>query len=138
MTTKPPTSKPRRGKLKLTQDRVVGGIVFAIETDGVEKAKLLFDMLNTYYSTEPGWPETALEIRKLFADIRKQEEERRYAEKEAKRALDRLKATTPSTLITNNNENRNIGKEEIDMDVDVKSPGNTIARTIKIIKEDEE
>lgn len=130
MTIKPLTPKPRRGKLKLTQARVVEGIIFAIETDGIEKAKQLFDMLNTYYSTEPGWPETALEIRKLFAEIRKQEEQKRHAEKEAKRELDRLKATTPSTFITNTNENKNVGKEEIDMDVDVKSPGNTIANTI--------
>lgn len=138
MTTKTPSTKPHRGKLKLTQARVVEGIMFAIETDGVEKAKLLFDMLNTYYSTEPGWPETALEIRKLFAEIRKQEEQRRHAEKEAKRELDRLKATTPSTLITNNNEAKSIGQADVDMDIDVKCPGNTIARTIKIDRKDDE
>jgi hypothetical protein len=63
MTTKPSIGKPRRGKLKINQERLVEGIRFAIKTDGVEKARLLFDMLNTYYSTEPGWAEAALEIR---------------------------------------------------------------------------
>ena len=137
MTNKNPQPKSRRSKLKLTQARVVEGIIFAIETDGVEKAKHLFDILNTYYSTEPGWSETALEIRKLFAEIRKQEEQKKHAEKEAKRELERLKATTPSTLITNNNEAKSIGQADVDMDIDVKSPGNTIARTIKIDRKDE-
>lgn len=138
MTPKAPTSKPNRGKLKITQDRVVGIICFAIETDGVEKAKILFDMLNTYFSTEPGWPETALEVRKLFAGLREQEEQERQEEKEAERRLKELKATTPNAVVYNSNEAKAIGSAEIDkMDVDVNSPGNNIARIIQLGKDDD-
>ena len=106
----PATKRPKlkRGKLKITQQRVVDIISFTIKTDGVEKARIFFDMLNTYFSTEPGWPETALEVRKLFADIREQEAQEKQAEKEAARKLEELKVTTPSTLIYNTNDARTL------------------------------
>ena len=132
MTTKPSIGKPRRGKLKINQERLVEGIRFAIKTDGVEKARLLFDMLNTYYSTEPGWAEAALEIRTLFAEIREEELRKQREEK-----LEELRTAAPNIHLQNNSAStsdaKNIGKAEIDkMGVEVNSPGNNIARIINI------
>ena len=135
------TDNTKRGKLKITQERVVKNILFAIKTDGPEKGKLLFDMMNSYFSTEPGWPETAMEVRTLFAEMREKEEREILAEKEAKWKLEEMKVSNPSTLIynTNTNDAKNIGKAEIDkMSVDVNSPGNNIARTIKLGKKYDE
>ena len=142
------TSDPKQiqtsGTLMITQERVVKDILFAIKTDGLEKAIQLFDILNKYFSIEPGWAETALEIRTLFAELRKVEEDEKKTEKEVERRLEELKATSPKTLILNSNTNKNSGKTEIDsidkMDVGIYSPGNNIAKTItldKIEKEDE-
>ena len=142
------TSDPKQiqtsGTLMITQERVVNDILFAIKTDGLEKAIQLFETLNTFFSIEPGWAETALEIRTLFADLRKKEVEASQAEKEAERRLEELKATSPKTVILNSNNNKNCGKTEIDsidkMDVGIYSPGNNIAKTItldQIDKEDE-
>ena len=142
------TSDPKQiqtsGTLMITQERVVNDILFAIKTDGLEKVIQLFDILNKYFSIEPGWAETALEIRTLFADLRKKEVEASQAEKEAERRLEELKATSPKTVILNSNNNKNSGKTEIDsidkMDVGIYSPGNNIAKTItldQIDKEDE-
>ena len=127
-----PIGKPRRGKLKINQERLVEGIRFAIKTDGVEKARLLFDMLNTYYSTEPGWAEAALEIRTLFAEIREEELRKQREEK-----LEELRTAAPNIHLQNNSAStsdaKNIGKAEIDkMGVEVNSPGNNIARIINI------
>ena len=142
------TSDPKQiqtsGTLMITQERVVKDILFAIKTDGLEKAIQLFDILNKYFSIEPGWAETALEIRTLFAELRKVEEDEKKTEKEVERRLEELKATSPKTVILNSNTNKNSGKTEIDsidkMDVGIYSPGNNIAKTItldKIEKEDE-
>lgn len=64
-------SKCRRGKLRITQESVVGIILYAIETDGLEAARSFFEQMNKYCSTERGWPETAREIRDIFAERRK-------------------------------------------------------------------
>jgi hypothetical protein len=132
MTTKTSTGKPRRGKLKITQERLVEGIRFAIKTDGIEKARLLFDMLNTYYSTETGWAEAALEIRTLFAEIREEELRKQREEK-----LEELRTAAPTIHLQNNSSNtnnaNNIGKAEVgQMDVEVTSLGNNIAKIINI------
>ena len=128
MTNNPTIGKPRRGKLKINQERLVEGIRFAIKTDGVEKARLLFDMLNTYYSTEPGWAEAALEIRTLFAEIREEELRKQREEK-----LEELRTAAPRIVMANKNEARSIDKMEIgEMGVEVNSPGNNIARIINI------
>ena len=102
-----PNNKQKRGKLKITQERVVENVRFAIKTDGEEKGKLLFDIMNTYFSTEPGWPETAMEVRLLFAELREQEEKGKQAEKEAKRRLAEQKASMPPVLVMNQNTNTN-------------------------------
>jgi hypothetical protein len=132
MTTKPSIGKPRRGKLKINQERLVEGIRFAIKTDGIEKARILFDMLNRYYSTEPGWAEAALEIRTLFAEIREEELRKQREEK-----LEELRTAAPNIHLQNNatntNDTKNIRKVEVEqMDVEVTSPGNNIARIINI------
>ena len=126
MTNNPTIGKPRRGKLKITQERLVEGIRFAIKTDGIEKARLLFDMLNTYYSTETGWAEAALEIRTLFAEIREEELRKQREEK-----LEELRTAAPTISVTS--EAKAVGKAEVEqMDVEVNSPGNNIARIINI------
>ena len=106
MTTSAPNIKQANGPLLITQDRVVEIVSFAIKTDGLERAKLLFDMLNTYFSTEPGWPETAMEVRLLFADMREQEEKEKKAEREAERRLAEQKAVTPAVVVVNKNLNQ--------------------------------
>ena len=104
MTTSAPNIKQANGPLLITQDRVVEIVRFAIKTDGLERAKLLFDMLNTYFSTEPGWPETAMEVRLLFAE--EKEEKEKKAEREAERRLAEQKAVTPAVVVVNKNLNQ--------------------------------
>ena len=94
----------KRSKLKITQESVVKNIMFAIETDGQEQAKHFFDILNTYFSTEPGWPETAREVRELFAGLRKQNEIQKQAEKEAEWKLAEKHASMQPFMIVNKNE----------------------------------
>lgn len=101
---------PMRGPLSLTQEAVVSIIRFAIETDGVEKAKEFFSMLNNYCSIAPGWTETALEIRKLFAELRAQEERRLKEEKEIERKLAEQKNAIPQVVVLNHNESTGIAK----------------------------
>lgn len=131
-----------KGTLMITQERVVEDILFTIKTDGLEEAIQLFETLNKFFSIERGWPETALEIRTLFADLRKKEVEASLAEKEAEQRLKELKATSPKTVILNTNNNKNSGKTEIDsidkMDVGIYSPGNNIAKSITLEKTDKE
>ena len=98
---------PMRGPLNLTQEAVVSIIRFAIETDGVEKAKEFFSMLNNYCSIAPGWTETALEIRKLFAELRAQEERRLKEEKEIEWKLAEQKTAIPQVVVLNQNVNQN-------------------------------
>lgn len=101
---------PMRGPLSLTQEAVVSIIRFAIETDGVEKAKEFFSMLNNYCSIAPGWTETALEIRKLFAELRAQEEKRLKEEKEIEWKLAEQKNAIPQVVVLNHNESTGIAK----------------------------
>ena len=101
---------PMRGPLSLTQEAVVSIIRFAIETDGVEKAKEFFSMLNNYCSIAPGWTETALEIRKLFAELRAQEERRLKEEKEIEWKLAEQKNAIPQVVVLNHNESTGIAK----------------------------
>ena len=71
MTTKTPTSRPHRVKLKVTQQRVVDIIVRIINTEGLEAAQEQFKLLNHLFTTEPGWAETAAEIYGIFAEVQK-------------------------------------------------------------------
>lgn len=89
----------KRGKLKITQDRVVTIIMRTFDTKGLKEAQHTFDFLNSVLSTEKGWAETADEIYDLFAEIRK---EQILAEREAK--LEEQRAGAPSLVLVNKNE----------------------------------
>ena len=126
----------KRGKLKITQERVVSTICRIIKTKGLEAAQDAFEQMNAFFSTEKGWAETANEVYGLFADQRKEKEKQLRKEKleEQRAAASNLVVLSQAT-----SDAKNIGKAEIDkMGVEVTSPGNIIARTIKLDKKYEE
>lgn len=119
-----------RNTLHITKDDVIAIIMSTIAMDGLDEAKRVFKQLNAVFSTLSGWKDTAAEIIKLFADIRQADLQKQREEK-----LEELRESAPKFVManTNNIETKAVGKAEIDkMDVDVNSPGNTIARTINL------
>ena len=99
MTNKTPQPKSRRSKLKITHERVVEIINYAIETDGVDKADVFFDQMNKYCSIVEGWPEAAKELRSIIAEAKKELQQEQFA-----RELALRKAAAPNVLVTNLNE----------------------------------
>ena len=99
MTTKTPISKPRRGKLKITHERVVEIIVRIIETEGLEEARTQFKLLNNLFSTERGWSETAEVIHQIFAETQK-----RLRIEQMEMELAKQRAGAPSIIMMNQNE----------------------------------
>ena len=135
MTTKTSTSKPRRGKLKITQDSVLRRIANYYELKGLEVAIEKFEQMNELFSTEPGWDEAAKVVTDYLIDKRKEENQRLRQEK-----LEEKRAAASSVLVLSQatSDASNIGRADVDMKVDVNTPGNNIARTIKFSKEDED
>ena len=95
------TKRPRlkRGQLKITQEEVVGIILYAIETDGVDAAKEFFEQMNKYCSIVEGWPKAAKEIRGIIAEAQKLQRQEQFAEKLALK-----RAGAPNILLLNQNE----------------------------------
>lgn len=91
--------KLKRGLLKITQEEVVGIILYAIETDGVEAAKEFFEQMNKYCSIVEGWPQTAKEIRGIIAEAQKVQRQEQFAKELAMK-----KAGAPNILLMNQNE----------------------------------
>ena len=132
MTTKPSIGKNRRGKLKITKDSVLRIIESYYELKGLKVAMEKLEQLNELFSTEPGWNEASAEIMQYLTEKRKEEQQKQREEK-----LEELRTAAPNIHLQNNatstSDAKNIGKVEVEqMDVDVKSPGNNIARIIKI------
>ena len=125
------TPNPNTNSLNITKDDVIDIITCIIDVDGLEEAKSVFKQLNAVFSTLPGWKETAAEIYRLFADKRKEEKQQMREEK-----LEELRAAASQLFVLNqaSSDANNIGKADVDMKVDVSSPGNTIAKTIKYNK----
>ena len=132
MTTKTSTGKPRRGKLKITNVSVLRIIESYYELKGLKVAMEKLEQLNELFSTEPGWNEASAEIMQYLTEKRKEEQQKQREEK-----LEELRTAAPNIHLQNNatstSDAKNIGKVEVEqMDVDVKSPGNNIARIINI------
>ena len=132
MTNNPTIGKPRRGKLKITNVSVLRIIESYYELKGLKVAMEKLEQLNERFSTEPGWNEASAEIMQYLTEKRKEEQQKQREEK-----LEELRTAAPNIHLQNNatstSDAKNIGKVEVEqMDVDVKSPGNNIARIIKI------
>ena len=132
MTNNPTIGKPRRGKLKITNVSVLRIIESYYELKGLKVAMEKLEQLNELFSTEPGWNEASAEIMQYLTEKRKEEQQKQREEK-----LEELRTAAPNIHLQNNatstSDAKNIGKVEVEqMDIDVKSPGNNIARIIKI------
>ena len=126
MTTKTSTGKPRRGKLKITNVSVLRIIESYYELKGLKVAMEKLEQLNELFSTEPGWNEASAEIMQYLTEKRKEEQQKQREEK-----LEELRTAAPNIHLQNNA--KNIEKAEVEqMDVEVKSPGNNIARLINL------
>ena len=126
MTTNPSTGKPRRGKLKITNVSVLRIIESYYELKGLKVAMEKLEQLNELFSTEPGWNEASAEIMQYLTEKRKEEQQKQREEK-----LEELRTAAPTISVTS--EAKAVGKAEIEqMDVEVKSPGNNIARLINL------
>ena len=135
MTTSTHKSKPRRGKLKITQDSVLRRIADYYELKGLDVAIAKFELMNDLFSTEPGWDETAEEVTKYLIQKRKEDNQKLREEK-----LEEQRAAASNFVVVSKaiSDAKNIGKAEIEkMDVDVNSPGNNIAKVILLGKNDE-
>lgn len=88
-----PTNPPKssRGQLQITQERVVEIVVRIIGSDGLEEARKQFKTLNDWFSTEPGWAETAAEVYGIFT-----EEQNRLRMEQHARELEMARAAAPN------------------------------------------
>jgi uncharacterized membrane protein YgaE (UPF0421/DUF939 family) len=126
MTTKPSIGKNRRGKLKITKDSVLRIIESYYELKGLKVAMEKLEQLNELFSTEPGWNEASAEVMQYLTEKRKEEHKKQREEK-----LEELRTAAPTISVTS--EAKAVGKTEVEkMDVEVTSPGNSIARIINI------
>ena len=126
MTTNPSTGKPRRGKLKITNVSVLRIIESYYELKGLKVAMEKLEQLNELFSTEPGWNEASAEVMQYLTEKRKEEQQKQREEK-----LEELRTAAPTISVTS--EAKAVGKAEVEqMDVEVKSPGNNIARLINL------
>ena len=103
-----------------------------INVDGLEAARAAFKQMNDFFSGMKGWAETTDAVYDLFAEKRKEEKQQQREEK-----LEELRTAAPNIHLQNNSTSmsdaKNIRKVEVgQMDVEVKSPGNNIARIINI------
>lgn len=104
MTIKPLSPKPRRGKLKITQESVLRRIANYYELKGLDVAIEKFEQMNDLFSTEPGWDETAKVVTEYLIEKRKEENQRHMEEK-----LKEQRAAASSVLVLNKNDLTGIG-----------------------------
>lgn len=114
------------GLLNITQNDVMEVIRRIIVVDGLDAARAAFKQMNEYFSGLRGWAETTESVYALIADKRKEEKQQQIQEQ-----LEVQRAAAPNLVVMSHSTSdaRNIGKTE--MDIDVNSPGNNIAKMIK-------
>ena len=126
------TQTTNNNTLNITQIDVMLIITRIIKVDGLEAARVAFKQMNDFFSGMKGWAETTDAVYDLFAEKRKEEKQQQREEK-----LEELRTAAPNIHLQNNSTSmsdaKNIRKVEVgQMDVEVKSPGNNIARIINI------
>ena len=126
------TQTTNNNTLNITQTDVMMIITRIIKVDGLEAARVAFKQMNDFFSGMKGWAETTDAVYDLFAEKRKEEKQQQREEK-----LEELRTAAPNIHLQNNSTSmsdaKNIRKVEVgQMDVEVKSPGNNIARIINI------
>lgn len=126
------TQTTNNNTLNITQTDVMLIITRIIKVDGLEAARVAFKQMNDFFSGMKGWAETTDAVYDLFAEKRKEEKQQQREEK-----LEELRTAAPNIHLQNNSTSmsdaKNIRKVEVgQMDVEVKSPGNNIARIINI------
>ena len=118
------TPIPAISKLMITQESVLRIVELIYDIKGLEVAMANFEQMNTFFSTEPGWAEAAVEVYSFFAMKRKEEKQQSRAEK-----LEEQRAGAPHLVVMS--QATSDAKVIDKMDVDVNSPGNNIAKIIK-------
>lgn len=126
------TQTTNNNTLNITQIDVMRVITRIIKVDGLEAARAAFKQMNDFFSGMKGWAETTDAVYDFFAEKRKEEKQQQREEK-----LEELRTAAPNIHLQNNSTSmsdaKNIRKVEVgQMDVEVKSPGNNIARIINI------
>ena len=113
--------------LNITQNDVMEVIRRIIVVDGLDAARAAFKQMNEYFSGLRGWAQTTEAVYALIADKRKEEKQQQIQEQ-----LEVQRAAAPNLVVMSHSTSdaRNIGKTE--MDIDVNSPGNNIGKMIKI------
>ena len=113
--------------LNITQNDVMEVIRRIIVVDGLDAARAAFKQMNEFFSGLRGWAQTTEAVYALIADKRKEEKQQQIQEQ-----LEVQRAAAPNLVVMSHSTSdaRNIGKTE--MDIDVNSPGNNIAKMIKI------
>ena len=113
--------------LNITQNDVMEVIRRIIVVDVLDAARAAFKQMNEYFSGLRGWAQTTEAVYALIADKRKEEKQQQIQEQ-----LEVQRAAAPNLVVMSHSTSdaRNIGKTE--MDIDVNSPGNNIGKMIKI------
>ena len=107
MMTSDSISKPKRSKLKITTEDVVRIVKCRYELLGLEKARDEFDRMNSFFSTEKGWAETAKVIYQFFAEKRREEDKKAREEK-----LEQQRASASQFVVLNQANSTGIAKVE--------------------------
>ena len=115
------------GLLNITQNDVMEVIRRIIVVDGLDAARAAFKQMNEFFSGLRGWAQTTEAVYALIADKRKEEKQQQIQEQ-----LEVQRAAAPNLVVMSHSTSdaRNIGKTE--MDIDVNSPGNNIAKMINL------
>lgn len=105
-------SKPK--ELNITQDRVIMIIERTIELKGLGEAVSMFEHMNSYFSAEPGWAETAEKVYELFANERKKQkkEELKEHQRQHREKLEVARAGAP--FVKNINHHSSTDARRID------------------------
>ena len=112
--------------LSITKDDVMEVIERIYNVDGLEAARAAFKQMNEFFSGKKGWAETTKAAYTFFAEKREEEKQKLREEK-----LEERRAGAPTISVTS--EAKAVGKAEVgQMDVEVNTPGNNIARIINI------
>ena len=121
--------------LKITQNDVIGIIMRIVEVDGLEAAKAAFKHMNDYFSGIKGWGDTTDAVYTLLAEKRKEENKQLREER-----LEEQRAGAPKLVVMSkaSSFSKSIDADIDEMNVDINSPGNNVAKIIKLRGKDEQ
>lgn len=122
-----PSASPRN-ELNITKEGVISIIRQVIELDGLEAAKAEYKRMCVLYATFPGWSEAAAELVSLLKEVRRQQEAEQARQQGQPPVYIRNEVGWDARSYTI----PHVDKLMDHADISVLSPGNVIAKEVKI------